>query len=437
MNGSPHAVSTPTNRPGITAAQPPASTGHHDWIVAQLGAREHYAVPRALDRANRLDHFFTDAWCRWGRSVLRHGPALARAFANRYHDDLSEGPVTSFNGMAVRNVLRRRRLQGADAAEQLACHHADVGRRFGEAVTARLRERSLSPDRHAFFGFAVGSLEIIRHLNERGLLTVVDQISPGPVERRIVAEEARRWPEWTDNVPESHPVLEDRVAREWGAADRVLVNSEWSRTALRQEGVPDEKLIVVPGAYEPPEDSEEAPPSPRDGPLRVLWLGNVILRKGIPYLAQAAAQLTAANVEFQIVGPIGITDAAVAKTPDNMTFVGPVSRNQTSAFYRRADVFAFPTLSDGFGLTQLEAMAHGCPVIATPRCGRVVTDGEDGFIVPPRDPEALADAVEQLLADRERLRAMSTQARQTAQTYTLDAYAHRLFAAVDGCVEDS
>ena len=57
-------------------------------------------------------------------------------------------------------------------------------------------------------------------------------------------------------------------------------------------------------------------------------------------------------------------------------------------------MFVLPTLSDGFAITQLEAMAHGLPVVATPNCGRVVTDGEDGLIVPPADADALASAID-------------------------------------------
>jgi glycosyltransferase involved in cell wall biosynthesis len=89
-------------------------------------------------------------------------------------------------------------------------------------------------------------------------------------------------------------------------------------------------------------------------------------------------------------------------------------------FYTRADVFVLPTISDGFALTQLEAMAHGLPVITTPNCGRVVTDGVDGFLIPPRDPAALARAIHVLAEDPERLQAMREAARQALARFRLD-----------------
>jgi glycosyltransferase involved in cell wall biosynthesis len=296
-----------------------------------------------------------------------------------------------------------------------------------------MHRQPLDPDQHAFFGFSTGSLEVLRHLGDRGVMTVVDQVSPGPIEYDIVMEEIERWPDWVSHPPCEAPALQRRVAAEWEAATLVLVNSEWSRSAIVEQGVPDEKIIVVPGAYEPPREMEsrsEASSSAADGPLQVLWLGSVVLRKGIPYLVEAARELEAADVEVTVAGPIGITEDAVRNAPSNVTFIGQVPRDQVSPLYRSADVFVLPTLSDGFGITQVEAMAHGCPVIATPNCGRVVTDGEDGFVVPPRDAEVLAETFGTLIGDRDRVVQMGMAARRTARNYTLDAYADQLFETI-------
>ena len=102
---------------------------------------------------------------------------------------------------------------------------------------------------------------------------------------------------------------------------------------------------------------------------------------------------------MSIVGPIGISREALASAPSNLRFEGPLPRIETGAAYRWADVFVLPTLSDGFAVTQLEAMAHGLPVVATPNCGDVVTHERDGLIVPIRDPHALARGIGRLTFD--------------------------------------
>jgi glycosyltransferase involved in cell wall biosynthesis len=98
--------------------------------------------------------------------------------------------------------------------------------------------------------------------------------------------------------------------------------------------------------------------------------------------------------------------------------------------YRTADVFVLPTLCEGMALVHLEAMAAGVPVITTPNCGSVVRDGIDGFIVPVRDPDALADRIEQIVSDRALRQRMSEAARERAREYSLSRYAERLLGAL-------
>ena len=96
-------------------------------------------------------------------------------------------------------------------------------------------------------------------------------------------------------------------------------------------------------------------------PLRVLFLGQVILRKGIQYLIAAARRLEAENIRFDVVGPIGISRRAMTTAPSNMTFHGRTGRDQAATWYQRSHLFVLPTLSDGFAITQLEAMTYGLP----------------------------------------------------------------------------
>jgi len=159
------------------------------------------------------------------------------------------------------------------------------------------------------------------------------------------------------------------------------------------------------------------------GPLKVLWLGSVILRKGIPYLVEAARKLERQGVEFLLAGSLGISKQAVQSFPSNIKVLGRITRDQLGDYYRQAHLFVLPTLSDGFAITQLEAMAHGLPVVTTPNCGNVVTEGVDGFIVPPRDSQALADVIARLDADRPLLRAMSANTLLTIQKYDLPSNA--------------
>ena len=98
-----------------------------------------------------------------------------------------------------------------------------------------------------------------------------------------------------------------------------------------------------------------------------------------------------------------------------MRWVGAVPRSETASFYRHSDLFVFPTLSDGFGLTQLEAQAWQLPIIATKYCGNVVEHGRNGWLLPEPTGPAIAAAIRSCLAEPERLQEFAVNAAQSEQ----------------------
>jgi glycosyltransferase involved in cell wall biosynthesis len=375
-------------------------------------------VPLGFERLGRLGLMYTDLWCRWGRSVLRHGPSGARAFAGRHCGGIPGEKVVSFTPGAVMSRVRYHFFRSRMNTEDHAAEFLRFGSWLATSVAEDLGRRDLDPRRDVFFGFNTNCLEALRLVRSRGVFSVVDQVDPGKVEEDLVHDEMERWPGWERRSQRLPQCYWERLRAEWDLADAVLVNSEWSAEALVRQGVPREKLMVVPLALDCPSDARP-PRTAARGRLRVLWLGSVILRKGIPYLVDAARRLQHSDVEFLVAGPVGISKEAVGRFPSNIHLLGRVTRDQLADVYRKADAFVLPTISDGYAITQLEAMSHGLPVIATPNCGRVVTHGHDGLIVPPRDGAAIADAIEMLDAHRDRLADMSRNAARTAAGFDI------------------
>jgi glycosyltransferase involved in cell wall biosynthesis len=240
-----------------------------------------------------------------------------------------------------------------------------------------------------------------------------------------------RWPGYVrtrQRVPEQYW---NRLRAEWKLADLILVNSRWSKEALLTQGVEPDKIEVLPLAYEvnppipPPAFRPSAP-----GPLIVLWLGQVCIRKGIQYLVEAARILRGMNVRFIVAGPIEIARNAINAAPDNIEWAGPVVRDDVSRLYQRASLFVLPTISDGFAITQLEAMAHGVPVIATTHCGEVVMDGLTGYLTPACNGQALAAAIQRFIDDRDLSGKMREACLQRAKEFNMDVYANRLLELV-------
>ncbi len=391
------------------------------WIVSMLDARQHYAPARALHSLGCLRLFYTDIWCRFGRAILLKGPADARRWAGRFHPDLPGRQVRAFNASGIADLCVARGLSRISANQSTG--QIRRGQRFAQRVARDLARQHFQTFPDVFMGFTCGCLETLQSLPS-STLKVVDQVDASAVHFEVLRKECAKWPGWQvfHGTPSDRYFL--RVQNEWKLANALFVNSNWSKTALIQQGVAPERIFIGPLAYERSVVPISRPA--HHGPLKVLWLANVHLGKGIQYLIEAAKGLHPTRFEFTIVGAISITDQAISQAPRNMRFVGQVSRERTSTHYANADVYVLPTLSDGFAITQIEAMAHGLPVIATERCGEVVSDDVDGILVPAGNADALRVALERLERNRDHLRAMGEKALDKSKSFSLDRYARTL-----------
>jgi glycosyltransferase involved in cell wall biosynthesis len=165
----------------------------------------------------------------------------------------------------------------------------------------------------------------------------------------------------------------------------------------------------------------------KERPMRVLFLGQINVRKGVLELLEAARLVENEPVEFLLVG--GVPDGLfLGKVPPNVRLMGRVERGEAQRWYSEADVFVLPTHSDGFALTQLEAQARGLPVIASRHCGEVVRDGVNGVLLPEVTAAALADALRSLAADPPHLASMAAESKRESG-FSLEAIGRMLVAA--------
>jgi glycosyltransferase involved in cell wall biosynthesis len=223
-----------------------------------------------------------------------------------------------------------------------------------------------------------------------------------------------------------------------------LTVSEFSGDVL---GVPADRVRVIYGGVDP-ERFDPDGGAARDG---VLYLGRITPHKGVDRLIRALPR----GASLTIAGSIGHDRKAPESSYPRLlrglaegrqvTFAGPVAETDIPHLYRRAAVFALPTvettcygkpvaITELLGLSVLEAMASGTPVVAS-RTGalpEVVVDGETGFLVAPGDVEQLQLRLEQLLKDPALARRMGSAARQRAlDMFTWDRAAQRCVAAYE------
>lgn len=288
----------------------------------------------------------------------------------------------------------------------------------------------MPPDSDVFIGLSSFCLQAIERAKSLGMMTVVDHGSLHQrSERRLLEEESRLHglPVDTDLAP---GWLIEKEDREFSAADRVMVLSQAAKRGFVEEGIKEEKIFVNPCGV----DLTQFAPSGKsdDSVFRIIYCGNLSLRKGVHYLLQAFSELKLDNAELWLIGstPNQAFGRLLAKyMSDKVRLLGTFPQGKLQQLYAKGSVFVLPSLADGFGMVVPQAMACGLPVIVTQNVGAadVVTEGVDGFIVPIRDIEALKRRLRDLYRDPELCRRMSAAAQSKARVRLgWSAYGERL-----------
>jgi glycosyltransferase involved in cell wall biosynthesis len=405
--------------------------GQGGWICCQLGARDHYCVPRGLHRMGLLEALITEAWIS-PRSPLAWLPGtLGERLRQRYDESLADAEVVHFSAAIAAFEARARLVGSRNIWNRMIARN----NWFQTQAVHTLKHKSKNKSGQVVFAYSYAAREILLAARELGCITILGQIDPGPAEHRIVAEIYRRrgnemfsW----QRIPESYWEF---WRQECDLCHGIVANSSWTRTALINEGLPAEKIYVVPLGYDPPEQAYRfARTYPKSfcaaRPLRVLFLGSLIPRKGIHEMLEATALLRSAPVEFRFVGASGV-ECIRWEEYANVRRMGPIARERVHDCYREADVFVLPTHSDGFGLTQLEAMSWGLPLIASKNCGEVVSHGVNGILIPTVTAENIAEAVSWCLSNPTALDQMSNCALQTSHEFRVDQVVKKLVRCVD------
>ena len=305
--------------------------------VVQLGARNHYLTARALHGAGMLHGLYTDAYARKGSWKTRLATALsagnvdgARVLESR-RAELPDGKVRDAWSVTLRALLQRKLpIPGGSTAR-------------GDAALAKALTRfAIASDlasATAVFGYSSACPELFRYARRSGMTTLLDQASATvATSERIMREEHERWRGWALGRSQDLRLYEERQAEEFDLADTIFAPSAFVKRSLLDAGVPEQRIEVIPYGFEVAVMDPASRKRSRGGRLRVLYLGNVSLQKGVPYLLEAARALGSRDFEFRVVGPVALSAEKLEPYRELVQFTGRVPRNQTGEHYDWADV---------------------------------------------------------------------------------------------------
>lgn len=390
---------------------------------------------RALAEAGLLDEFHTSLATFQGNVLGRVSGLPGLGELKRRACPGSLQPFTRMHPWreAVRLAALRlgwtglvERERGWASIEQV---YAGLDKRTARAV------KRLKPD--GVYSYEDGALETFRAAVGVGAKCFYDlPIGYWRAARRILQEEAERRPEWAGTLGG----LQDSAAKlsrkdeELRLADHIVVASTFTKQTLEECPFPLAPVSVV--SYGADDSLRMAPRDnvgPGRGALKVLFVGGLSQRKGIADLFEAADML-GTHVELTVLGRKAVeVCASLEAALKKHRWIESLPREKILQEMRAHDVLVFPSLFEGFGLVVTEALSQGLPVITTSHtCGPdVLTEGENGFIVPIRDPQAIAEKLELLHCERERLAAMSEAASKKANEHTWECYRQGVVAMVE------
>lgn len=346
------------------------------WAVCQLGFREQYAIARALVSQRRPLKLITDFWA---------GEFLANLVPTRHDHSISRESVTAYNISTL--IFQLMHLRHRDGGWPLIeARNKWFSNKAGKDIDSSL---------DIVFAYSYAALEIFEVAKSQGKKTVLGQIDPGYEEHKLVSRlQANAG---IRQAKKTSYEYWDRWTRECELADVILVNSMWSRAGLLNHGVEEHKIKVVPLAVDSSLREERACSWPvkfdESRPLRILFLGQLNLRKGIFETTEAVNMLQGYPVEWCFVGTGEKAICDKLGQFDNVRMTGQVAHSKIDDFYQKADVFLLPTHSDGFALTQLEALRNRLPIIASRFCGEVVKHGETGIVIKEVDADSIVSAI--------------------------------------------
>ncbi len=256
------------------------------------------------------------------------------------------------------------------------------------------------PECDVFSGLSGSALATGKVVKARGNRYVCDRGSSHiRIQDTILKEEHERW-----GMPYTaiDPRIIAREEAEYDLADAITVPSSFVYRSFVESGIAPQKLNLIPYGVNLERFQKTAEPVP----LRfdVLFVGALTLQKGLPDLLNAFSKIEHPHKSLTLVGgfdPNFIEWLTKKKLlSENILILGHVPQEQLKDIMSRSHVMVLASVQEGLGMVQAQALACGCPVIATTNTGAedLYTDGNEGFIVPIRCPDALVEKL-QLLAD--------------------------------------
>ena len=365
-------------------------------VTAAAGRRDGYQVPVALVEAGLLERHVTDLYLPdWLEPLLvkrvqRSGAGALSGLSRRHHPQLSSRWVHCSRRLLFTQLAQRfspaLREEWSDDQDPISWSALRLAQHHDAALLLHMGYAH-----HAFTGEP-------RERRRRGLVQYHPHIRESA---RILQNDLERYPVLSDAREELRIDVQDHSNQEeLERADLVICNSSFSARTCQMLGVEPQRLRVIPFGIDPLPLTPASPSGQIKGQCRFLFVGSGLHRKGLHHLLDAWKQARLRHSQLTLVcRHIDPQIRSNFSLSEGMELRSAVSHLELERLYRISDVFVMPSLVEGFGYVYLEALSRGCFCLGTANTGLPdVADAGSAKLVPPANPSALAQAMQEVEA---------------------------------------
>ena len=306
-------------------------------------------------------------------------------------------------------------------------------RYYNELLFDLFSQRHIPEDSDVLLCTDSGLVRSVRKAKKNDIFTIVLHRTLHPeVIYEVLNEESKKFRVAEESVFTNKKWNRNRVIT-LEECDAIFVKSNLVRESCIEKGIPEEKLKVVSTGVGV--DTEYFKPSKSDDDKFVcLFVGHKSLLKGVPYLLEAWKTMDLKDAKLIV---CGVQNKKIIERYNKIIdFDVPGSVSNPLEYYNNASIFVLPSLTDAFGRVTLEAMSCGLPIIITEGVGSkdIIEDGKEGFILPIRDPDLLAEKIQYFYDNPDEVIRMGRNARKRAEEYSWGKYGDEVIKKIEEAV---
>jgi len=380
-------------------------------VTCHAGARDSYQLSIALQMEGLLEYLVTD---------LVLPKFLGKKINKRYDSNLPFNKVKNTYFNLLRQGLFKTSYSLTD-----------------KILTKKALKIGLEND-STFFLYSYTAFEAFNYIKEKNLPNkcFLFQLHPHPLSiKTLLEEELLLVPQASQSLLKEPELLIDdekicHLNNESVLADQIIVASSYTKKTLIENNISPKKIKIIPYGVHSNNFKPKLIYDEQNGKIKLLFIGQMIQRKGLLYLLEAIKLLNSPNIELTLIGRGVVDTLLINQYIKYFKIIIKVNISQKDLIneMHKHDMLVFPSLVEGFGHVILEAMSAGLPVLCTNNTAGpdLFLNGDEGVIVPIRSIDAIAEKINYYINNKKELANMGRSASVTAKIFTWQKFRNEI-----------